>query len=74
MDLMKKAGSFIANRLAILEMERLSTTGRSNASSIFSCFLICVIFILMITNEVKEIYSVDNYYQLPRLYQFSFDH
>ena len=44
-------------------MERLSTTGRSNASSIFSFFLICVIFILMITNEVKEVYSVDNYYQ-----------
>ena len=60
---MKVISSFIANRLAILEMERLSTTGRSNASSIFSFFLKCVIFILMITNEVKEVYSVDNYNQ-----------
>ena len=60
---MKKASIFRANRLAILVMERLSTTGRSNASSIFSFFLKCVIFVFMITNDVKEIYSVDNYYQ-----------
>ena len=60
---MKVIGSFIANRLAILEMGRLSTTGKSNASSIFSIFLKCIIFILMITNKVKEVYSVDNYYQ-----------
>ena len=31
---MKVISNFIANRLAILVMERLSTTGRSNASSI----------------------------------------
>ena len=31
-DLMKKASNFIANRLAILEMGRLSTTGRNNTS------------------------------------------
>ena len=60
---MKVISSFIANRLAILEMERLSTTGRSNALSIFSFFLKCVIIILMRTNEVKEVNSVDNYYQ-----------
>ena len=60
---MKVISNFIANRLAILVMERLCTTGRSNASSIFSFFLKCVNFILMITNEVKEVYSVDNYYQ-----------
>ena len=60
---MKVISSFIANRLAILEMERLSTTGRSNASSISSFFLKCVIFILMINNDVKEVYSIENYYQ-----------
>ena len=52
---MKVISNFIANRLAIMVMERLRTTGRCNASSIFSYFLKCVIFILMITNEVKEV-------------------
>ena len=63
---MKVISNFIANRLAILVMERLSTTGIRNASSIFSFFLKCVIFILMITNDVKEIYSVDNYNQTAK--------
>ena len=60
---MKKASIFSANRLAILEMGRLSTTGRINAFSIVSFFLKYVIFILMITNDVKEVYSIDNYNQ-----------
>ena len=60
---MKKASIFSANKLAILEMGRLSTTGRINAFSIVSFFLKYFIFILMITNEIKEVYSVDNYYQ-----------
>ena len=60
---MKVISNVIGNRFAILLMVRLSTTGRSNASSIFSFFLKCLIFIVMITNEIKEVYSVDNYYQ-----------
>ena len=60
---MKKASIFSANMLPILKMGRLSTTGRINASSIVSFFLKYVIFILMISNDVKEVYSVDNYYQ-----------
>ena len=71
---MKVISSFIANRLAILEMERLSTTGRSNALSIFSFFLKCVIIILMRTNEVKEVTLLITTTKPPWVYQFSFDH
>ena len=60
---MKVISNFIVNRLANLVMESLSTTGRINAFSIVSFFLKYVIFILMITNDVKEVYSIDNYYQ-----------
>ena len=60
---MKKASIFNANRLPILKMGRLSTTGRINAFSIVSFYLKYVIFILMITNDVKEVYYIDNYNQ-----------
>ena len=60
---MKVISNFIANRLAILVMERLCTTGRIITFSIVSFFLKYIIFILMITNDVKEVYSIDNYYQ-----------
>ena len=47
---MKVISKFIADRLAILKMGRLFNY---NGSSIVSLFLKYVIFILMITNEVK---------------------